>query len=873
MTKKPLLSETKLPFVAVIAFIAIATTNPTLGQYTVDYEFAPGRWMTPIGLVDDWQKSMVDHNGRLVYDFGPGPYAQPITTVGFTLDNVDFGETSQRLLDARIPIVLSTQKSVEVGNAAALNTAAFALIPDQPQQPSAESSDGAYRRLQGLVGSPAWAPLSEEYDAAFQSVAWGTGRSIPYDIRVTPGASKRIALGFLEVYRTGRISREMDLIVEGSPRRTVDIVGRGGQNVPQALFFDATDADSDGWIEVEVTGSPTGQDPNTFLNGIWVFSPDATATEADVIDGTARRSAELVVNAGHDLLNAGFVRTDALRATRSGTNQPLKLVINTRRQLTFDGPTNTILFHGSPFIVTSHPFALTNTETGWELIFPTTADAIDAIVIHGRIDGTFSLPDLAEEQQKSARYWQRVELPWNRISVPDAQIQDLLDGGIRTLYQVREIVDGYAQFQPGASVYRGLWYGDGVWGAETASLLDDADAARQVLDAMLLHQSADGRTGVLKPALLHRETAHLIYGIARYAELHQDWEWLDERWEQYTRAVQFLIDLRASASTDPEAVYFGLYPPGLTDGGVGGVGASYGSVYWGLIGIHEAARVARLLDKPEAAAWEAEFNDFLKAFRRATDRDTRQDEFGNSYVPVKMDFDPEVNIGQRGQWGVIHMLYAGQFLNSQDPLVTGTLAMLHAHTEEDHVVSLGWLTNGVWPIFEAHRALAYNWIGDPDKAELLLYSFANHATPTLLWAEEQHPKARSKRIAGDVPHTVGNMQIVRLVRFLLMLERDGNLELFGGLPLTWIHGGARLSALSLPTLYGPATVQYAIDSSGESASITVQTPKPSIDAGVVRLDTRRFQAAGFGLLADGSPVPDHLELPWGSVTHLVFRSK
>jgi len=47
-------------------------------------------------------------------------------------------------------------------------------------------------------------------------------------------------------------------------------------------------------------------------------------------------------------------------------------------------------------------------------------------------------------------------------------------------------------------------------------------------------------------------------------------------------------------------------------------------------------------------------------------------------------------------------------------------------------------------------------------AEELLYAFADHTSPTLLWAEEQMPRTEGTRTAGDIPHTVSNMQIVRL---------------------------------------------------------------------------------------------------------------
>ena len=873
---------------ALLLIFLLWLPSPLWAQQNIDYRYAPARWFTPIGLLDDWQKTLVDEQGQLAYDFGPGPYVHPLTTVSVDVvpahpvatDTVAV-ETSQTLLDPRVPVVLTQHRR----GSQRWQQAAFALIPEGPQPVSAMAPDGAYRRHEGLVGSPAWARPPAGTDPAFRSVAWGTGRSIRYDLRVPPGDARRVALGFIESYRSGRIARLMDLHVEGAASATLDLMERGSQHEPQVVIFDAQDADADGWLEVEVTPSPEGQDPNVLLSGIWAFPAEASVSAEAVISGAATDRAVTHVDTGMDLLRQGHVRLDALRtaiapaegATEARSAATLQVQVESLRPLTIDTASAALLFDGTPFVVTQPAFArATQTDRGWLLAFPEGTRDVDLVVVHGRLETPFAFPDLAEEQRRATAYWQRAPLPWGRLAVPDSELQSLLDGGIRTLYQVREVVDGEAQFQPGATVYRGLWYGDGSWAVETAALLDDAAAARSMLAAMLAHQAPSGRAGVMKPDLLHRETAHLIYAMCRYARLHQDWDWLATHWTQLELAMQHLVDLRAQASADPEASYFGLFPPGLTDGGIGGVGASYGSVYWGLIAMAEAVRAARALNRPEAAAWDAEFQAFLGAFRKAAQRDMRHDAEGHPFLPIKMGFDPERDLPQRGQWGPIHALYAGQFLTPTDSLVTGTLAMLDARTAQGHVVGLGWLREGLWPIFDAHRALAYNWLGDADKAEELLYAFANHATPTLLWVEEQWPQARGTRTAGDVPHTVGNMQVVRLLRYLLFLERGSDLEILAGLPGRWLRPGARLEALSLPTLFGPATLKLHVNSTGEAGMLWVQTPPGTSSAGAapegtVRLFLSRLREVGFTLDDRGEVLPDQIELPWDHLYSLTFR--
>ncbi|MFV1979959.1 MAG: hypothetical protein ACC655_02305, partial [Rhodothermia bacterium] len=69
--------------------LSLCTVQRAGGQsLQVDFEFAPAWWMTPIGFVDDWQKTVVVNDGALAYDFGPGPYTKPTTTIRVGVDSI-----------------------------------------------------------------------------------------------------------------------------------------------------------------------------------------------------------------------------------------------------------------------------------------------------------------------------------------------------------------------------------------------------------------------------------------------------------------------------------------------------------------------------------------------------------------------------------------------------------------------------------------------------------------------------------------------------------------------------------------------------------------------------------------------------------------
>lgn len=849
-----------------LPLVLMTMTIPSArAQYVIDHGYSPPHWLTSTGFVDDWEKSLVDNRGRRAYDFGPGPYARPKTTISVGVVSEEEITISQRLLDARAPIVLTRHDAESFS----LDQIAFSLVPKKFGSPDGWIADGKVVRTNGINGTVAWAPAQDGVNPVFRSVAWGTNRGIKYNVKVTPGERRKIALGFNEIYRSGKISRAMDLTVEGAAIRTVNLMETGSQGQPQVFFFDAIDEDGDGWIRIDVGGAVDALDPNAFLNGIWVFGHDQVVDPADVISGKADGVAEIVVNCGTIQHTSSLLRQDAIRTVRTGKGA-LAVTVNTVRPLQVDQGTGTLRFEGRPFVQTTPRFErVTETETGFELHFSESVDKVDVLISNGGASGDSTFPDLTHEQGQTVAYWQHAPIPTGRISVPDPQVQDMLDSSIRTLYQIRDVVDGLSQFQPGPSVYRGLWYVDGAWAVEAALFAGDFQAARETVAALIEHQDETGRAGVIRPALLHRETAHLVYIICRYARFTQDWQFLDENWDHVVAGMNHIADLRKRASVDPEAPYYKLLPPGLTDGGIAGVGSTYGSTYWTLIGVAEATKTARQRDKAEAAAWEAEYADFLSAFQAASARDQFTDDEGNTFLPIKMDFDPENDLPQRGQWGPIHSLYAGEFLDPESSLVKGTMRMLERHEKEDHVVSLGWLTNGVWPIFEAHRAIAYIYLGSPDDAERLLYSFANHASPTHVWVEEQMLKGEGTRTTGDVPHTMGNLQVIRLLRYMIVLEKRDRLELLKGIPLTWLKGGASIEALSIPTLFGPVTVRVEIDHDGRGGYLWVQTPKAEI-SGEVTVYLNRLKEAGYATDGQGGALPDTQPLAWDTTTRIRF---
>ncbi|HLA41325.1 MAG TPA: hypothetical protein VJ417_15090, partial [Candidatus Glassbacteria bacterium] len=397
------------------------------------------------------------------------------------------------------------------------------------------------------------------------------------------------------------------------------------------------------------------------------------------------------------------------------------------------------------------------------------------------------LADPVSLRRQAVSYWENLDLPYGRISVPDSTLQALLESSIRNIYQAREIKNGLPAFQVGPSVYRGLWVVDGSFLLEAVTYLGREAEARNGIAYLLGFQRPDGSFMLIDGHW--KETGIVLWAVTRHARLTGDKQWLESVWPALERGFAAIEAMRRSVLADSAAPNFGLIPAGFSDGGLSGRYLEYTNIYWNLAGMKAAVEAARWLGRQEQAAlWQDEYDDFLAAFSKAAGRDTRSDTHGNRYLPIRM-VENESIPPQKAQWAFLHAVFPGKVFAPGDPLVGGNLAMLAAVEREGLVLDTGWLDQGLWNYFASFYAHALLWTGNGRKAARTLYAFANHASPTLVWREEQKPLGEGLEMVGDMPHNWASAEFIRLVRHLLVIERAGELHLFEGLPAEWVAPG------------------------------------------------------------------------------------
>jgi hypothetical protein len=421
-------------------------------------------------------------------------------------------------------------------------------------------------------------------------------------------------------------------------------------------------------------------------------------------------------------------------------------------------------------------------------------------------------------------YWTtKTDIPYDYIKVPDTGIQDLIDASLRGIWQARELKHDSIAFQVGPTCYRGLWIVDGAFLLEAVTMMGRGKDARQGIEYMLSFQQPDG--GMRKMSDDYwKENGIVLWTCVQHALLTQDRQWLRSIWPQLNRIVSYIKTLRNQSLQNNTALDDGLIPPGEIDGGLWGAKdkPEYTNTYWNLIGLKAMIHAAEWIGREQDAnILKKEYDNFYAVFQAAATRDLGTDDFGNRYIPVVMETDRR-SIPQRAQWAFCQAVYPGQLFNSQDPLMTGTMNMLHNTLQEGMVMGTGWLIDGIWNYFASFYGHACLWMNQPDKAIESLYAFANHASPLYAWREEQNPRDLQAKYVGDMPHNWASAEFVRLAVHLLVLDRGHELHLLEGMPPEWLKPGMKTSVSNLHTVFGPVSFSVQVDAAGKNAILEIE---------------------------------------------------
>jgi len=785
----------------------------------VDFRYSPPEWQTAICLPDDPQKTLVDRSGQLLYHYNQGG-REFGTRIGVEVVS-DSKWQKQELYSPRVPIV----RTHRTADGLEITEEAFA-VTDLPQT---GTPPNALRRVDPGGVNRNWAKPPAGADPSLAHIAVHMGGNIGFELAVPRGASRRVALALCEGWWSEAGKRIQVLRVEGAEAKTVDTVADLGKNKPGAFWFEARDVNDDGIINISIEAASQGADKNTILNGLWVFAANTKADSTALLSGKMNSLALTRLS----LTNPGGpARNDMILVRVSNTGAEARmlhplLIVDTMLPFSFRPETQRVQVNDHETITTSLKMTSQAEEKGprravqlEDLGVPAGGSATFFALYSG--GGSLVFEPKTVEQALACRahavaYWEKAPLPYGRVQVPDPGVQALVDSSIRNIWQAREIKKGLPAFQVGPTCYRGLWIVDGAFLLESAAMVGAGKDARNGVAYELTFQQPNGSIHVMNN--YWKENGIVLWTCVRHAQLTQDKAWLEAQWPKLERIADYIRTLRRQTLTNASPRDDGLMPAGFPDGGIGGVIDEYTNPYWNLAGLHAFIQAAHWLGKTnDAAAWRREYDDFMTAFRRAARRDMKTDSLGHAYLPIRMDGQ---DLPQRGQWGFCHAVYPGQIFAQDDPLVTGTLAMLQSTEREGMVYGTGWDATGIWNYFASFYGHAWLWQGNGRKAEQVLAAFANHAARTLVWREEQSLRGDKFKKVGDMPHNWASAEFIRLTIHLLELDRGDELHLLEGLPREWTGPGMVTCLNGVATPFGPLNMTVQTDREGRTATVSV----------------------------------------------------
>lgn len=404
-------------------------------------------------------------------------------------------------------------------------------------------------------------------------------------------------------------------------------------------------------------------------------------------------------------------------------------------------------------------------------------------------------------------YWASIKPFLQTFKVPDKQIQSMLDAAGRNILQAREMVDGILEFHVGPTIYRGLWVVDGYYFAECAYLMGRDDEAFDILLSILRRQKPDGSIRILPDH--HKETAVAISNIVRQCELRNDDERLKEYWPLILRGINHLREMRdASYSLDASYPARGLFLPSFGDGGIYGPEPEYTTPMNVILGLNDAYRAGSRLGLAHTEAIRQFSDELMEVMMKCIERDRRTTKTGIPYLPLSMATNRSYK-PQTGCATIARVAYHEVF-QPESRIVQDLLALVDSIDDEEGIpYGTGWRPDQSLYVYASVRFAQLMVVaGQPQKAGEYLYAFANHASKSRVWREEQPLKStHSSEICGDMPHNWASVEFIRLVRNLVLTERNDGLLVLPALPQAWLPTDEEsLEFKQTPTKFGKVDI-------------------------------------------------------------------
>ncbi|MBE7561163.1 hypothetical protein HS125_20310 [bacterium] len=247
------------------------------------------------------------------------------------------------------------------------------------------------RPLEDVVAVRDWArPVDSSADGRFRDAILGPAGSISFRYPCRPNGAYVVAFAFIEGHYEEGDARPLEIWVEGQRFRTLDLAREFGRNQPTVCVYRVIE-NGDGRLDLCVRSPEKARDGNAVLSGLWIFPGERAPDPPAIL--------------------AGYGDDMALAWTDAGKIERMKRV--------------DVLFPRLRF----HPGQEYRVLVG----------------LHRGPDSPLENLEKKGAERELARaidWWTKLDLPYDRVRVPDGTAQALLEASLRAAYQAGEMNDG-----------------------------------------------------------------------------------------------------------------------------------------------------------------------------------------------------------------------------------------------------------------------------------------------------------------------------------------------------------------------------------------------------------------------------------------------
>lgn len=423
-------------------------------------------------------------------------------------------------------------------------------------------------------------------------------------------------------------------------------------------------------------------------------------------------------------------------------------------------------------------------------------------------------------KSQTAAFWNEILNRGMQIELPERKAVDTFYASlVYDLMAIDHIGPDYIQ-TVNKLHYHGFYLRDGADIVHDYDITGYSKIAQECLDFFAKKQLPNGN--FLSQPEQYDGWGETVWAYGQHYRITRDKQFAEWALPQIARAVEWLKQARAA---DP----LHIIPASNVHDNENIPGHITGYNFLALSGLRVAIEMARETGHADLAAnWQAEFDDYQRAFFKVLDERTSAD---GGYIPPVLD-------GQKGgyDWGNLLSVVPEPILDPHDPRVTATLKAVQAKYAE------GIMTYADGEFLHHYLTIKNTMTevirGDQERALKEFYGLLLHTSSTQAGFEFAIKPWGDRNFEDNLaPHGWFAAEYRNLLRTMLVREDGDDLHLLSAVSPDWIGKGKTIAVRQAPTKFG--TIAFALD-------------QPSDQEAVLRID------ASFG----AAPKELVIHLPW-----------